>query len=169
MHICKPERDVKQVHILLWASVFVTAGLFLASSLAVSLLEPIYSTAINTLGFIALTAGILLNVRYSMTEFEYIVGNGDFAIVKILGNKRQTVCCIALESAIDLMPKRDYEHLPASEKAIIKYSLNQNMKADSYIFLCNFNGKKTMIEFEPNAAFVTIMKKEIALNKKNED
>lgn len=112
---------------------------------------------------------ILLCVRYPMTEFEYSVGGGDFTIVKSIGNKRQVICNVALETAICLIEKRDYDHLPSSEKAIIKYSLNQNMKAKSYVFLCVFNGKRAMIEFEPNEAFVSIMKNEIALAKKNND
>ena len=102
-----------------------------------------------------------------MTDFEYAVSGGNFTIVKILGNKRQMVCNVALETAICLIEKRDYDHLPSSEKAIIKYSLNQNIKAKSYVFLCDFNGKRAMIEFEPNDAFVSIMKSEIATATKN--
>jgi hypothetical protein len=102
-----------------------------------------------------------------LTEFEYAVGGGDFNIIKIVGNKRQVICNVALETAVCLIEKRDYDHLPSSEKAIIKYSLNQNMKANSYVFLCDFNGKRAMIEFEPNEAFVSIMKNEIAISKKS--
>ena len=43
------------------------------------------------------------------------------------------------------------------------------MIADSYVFLCEFNGRRAMIEFEPNAAFVSILKKEISNYKKNEE
>ena len=160
MYICKPERNVRQVMLLLWGSAIITAVLFLISTLTQQ-----YASAVRMLAIIALMAAILLNVRYSLTEYEYIVENGDFSVVKITGNRRQTVCCVALSTAISLLEKRDYDHLPSSEKAVIKYSLNQNMIADSYVFLCEFNGKKAMIEFEPNDAFVTILKKEIALNK----
>ena len=54
-----------------------------------------------------------------------------------------------------------------NEKAIIKYSLNQNMKANSFVFLCEFNGKRAMIEFEPNPEFVAILKDEMKLANKN--
>ena len=160
MYICKPERNVRQVRLLLCGSVIVTAGLFLIATLTEQ-----YTSAVRMLAMIALMAAILLNVRYSLTEYEYIVENGDFSVVRITGNRRQTVCCVALSTAISLLEKRDYDHLPSNEKGIIKYSLNQNMKADSYVFLCDFNGKRAMIEFEPNAAFVSIMKREISLNK----
>ena len=51
--------------------------------------------------------------------------------------------------------------LPKNEKAITKYSLKQNMFANSYVFLCDFNGRRAMIEFEPNIQFVMILKNAI--------
>ncbi len=150
---------------LLTVSVVVTAGLFLLSTI----ITENYSALVRFLGFASLMLSILFNVRYSLTEFEYAVSNGDFSVVKITGNRRQQICCVALESAIDLFTKRDYQHLPSNEKGIIKYSLNQNMKADSYVFLCEFNGKRAMIEFEPNEAFVSILKQEISAYKKGEE
>ena len=164
MYICKPERNVTQVKLILFVSVAVTLLLFLLASLD----TPVKSV-INLFAFAALMVAILVNVRYSLTEFEYAVGNGDFSIVKITGNRRQQVCCVALESAIGIYTKRDYDHLPSAEKGIIKYSLNQNMKSDSYVFLCEFNGKRVMIKFEPNEAFVAIMRREISASKKNEE
>lgn len=162
MYICKPERSVFQTKVLISVCVVVTAALFLASTLIEQ-----YSSLFQLSGFASMMISILLCVRYPMTEFEYAVSGGNFTIVKILGNKRQMVCNVALETAICLIEKRDYDHLPSSEKAIIKYSLNQNIKAKSYVFLCDFNGKRAMIEFEPNDAFVSIMKSEIATATKN--
>ncbi len=156
MYICKPERNEKQVKFLLLVSVAVTLSLFLLSTLFLN-----YTAFLSFCGFVSLMIAILLNVRYSLTEFEYSVSNGNFAITKITGNRRQVVCNVDLETAIDLLPKKDYDHLPSSEKGIIKYSLNQNMKANSFVYLCDFNGKRAMIEFEPNKEFVAILKDEI--------
>ncbi len=156
MYRCKPERIPKQVYLLLGISAAVTALLFLASTL---ILE--YTAPLSTLGMIALIASIWLNVRYSLTELEYAVNSTDFVITKIMGNKRQIVCNVALETATDIISKRDYDHLPSNEKAIIKYSLNQNMFAESYVLRFDFNGKRAMIEFEPNAEFVGIVRQAI--------
>ena len=112
---------------------------------------------------------ILLIVRYSLTEFEYSVGDGAFGVTKIVGNKRTVVCSVALETAIGLYSKRDYDHLPSDQKGQIKYSLNQNMVADSFVFLFEFNGKRTMVEFEPNLQFVAIVKDEIEKAIKNRE
>ncbi len=164
MYICKPERNVTQVKLILFLSVAVTLLLFLLSSL-----ETPIKGILNLSAFATLMVSILVNVRYSLTEFEYTVGNGDFSVTKIIGNRRQVVCCVALETAIELIPKRDYVHLPSAEKGIIKYSLNQNMRADSFVFLCHFNGKRAMIEFEPNKQFIAILKDEISKAKHSSD
>ncbi|MBR2900654.1 MAG: hypothetical protein IKC39_00250 [Clostridia bacterium] len=164
MYICKPERNVNQVRALVTICTLVTAILFLLSTRV-----QYYAALIRLAAFISLVASILLVVRYALTEFEYSVSAGDFSITKITGNRRQVVCNLALETAIDLIEKRDYDHLPKNEKAIIKYSLNQNMKANSFVFLCEFNKKRAMIEFEPNPEFVAILKNEMDLAKKNQD
>lgn len=164
MYFCKPERNIRQVKLLLFLSAVITALVFLASTLV-----PSYSALIQLFGFLVLVVAIWLNVRFSLTEYEYAVGNGDFSVIRITGNRRQTVCNIALESATDVIAKRDYDHLPSAERAIIKYSLNQNMFAESYVFLCEFNGKKTMVEFEPNVEFVSILKNEIKLAKRDNE
>ncbi len=164
MYICKPERNVTQAKLLLCISVAVTALLFLVSSFPLP-----FASFFNLAGFVSLMISILLNVRYSLTEFEYAVNGSDFSVTRIVGNRRQVVCSVALETAIDLLPKRDYDHLPSPEKGVIKYSLNQNMRAESFVFLCEFNGKRAMIEFEPNNSFVALLKDEIARAKHSSD
>ena len=156
MYICKPERNVSQAKILLFSCAVVTALLFLISTVI-----PVYSSLVSTLGIVALIFSIWINYRYTLTEFEYCVGNGDFSVVRIVGNRREIVCNVALETAVGIFEKRDYDHLPSKDKALIKYSLCQNIKPNSYVFLCNFNGKRAMIEFEPNNEFVAVFKKEI--------
>ena len=164
MYICKPERSVIQTRILLFSCALVTLLLFFISTVVHK-----YGGFIEFCGFAALALSILFVVRYSLTEFEYSVYDGTFSVTKIVGNKRTVICSVALETAIDLLEVRDYNHLPSSEKAVIKYSLNQNMKAKSYVFLCLFNGKRAMIKFEPNVEFVSILKQEINTAKSNSE
>lgn len=156
LYICKPERSVFQTRVLLFCCVLVTLSLFFVSTVVKS-----YSAFIEFCGFAALMVSILLVVRYPLTEFEYAVDETGFAVTKIIGNRRQVVCNISLDTAIALYDKQTYKNLPREEKAIIKYSLNQNMVAKSYVFLCDFNGKRTMVEFEPNDEFVYIVKNAI--------
>ncbi|MBR5858548.1 MAG: hypothetical protein IKZ05_01360 [Clostridia bacterium] len=164
MYICKPERSVTQTRVLLFLCALVSLALFFISSVIEA-----YKAFVEFCGIAAVLVSILLVVRYTLTEFEYAVCDGSFSVTKIVGNKRTVVCQVALETAIDLYEKRDYDHLPSGEKAIIKYSLNQNPKAESYVYLCSFNGKRAMIEFEPNKQFVAILKNEIKAAKHNSE
>ncbi|MBQ9847920.1 MAG: hypothetical protein IJO64_02555 [Clostridia bacterium] len=157
MYICKPERNALQAKLLIAICALVTIALFAASSLIAQ-----YSSLLNFAGVAALAVSILLVVRYYMTEFEYSVDSESFSIVKTVGTRKQTVCCLALDKSCELIKMSDYKLLPRDKKAIIKYSLNQNIKAESYVFLCDFNGKRTMVEFEPNAEFVVIVERMIA-------
>ncbi|MBR5285544.1 MAG: hypothetical protein IKU30_01470 [Clostridia bacterium] len=156
MYICKPERNVAQTRLLLITCAVVTLSIFFISTVV-----PAYNSLVETFGFLSLVVSILLVYRYSMTEFEYGVTDCDFTVTKIVGNKRTPVCCVALETAIDLLTKSDYTKLSKNEKAITKYSLKQNMFANSYVFLCDFNERRAMIEFEPNIQFVMILKNAI--------
>lgn len=156
MYICKPERNVAQTRLLIITCVVVTLSIFIASTVV-----PAYNAVVEFCGFISLMASILLVYRFSLTEFEYAVTDCDFTVTKVVGNKRTPMCCIALETAVDIYEKSDYDALPRNEKAITKYSLNQNMFAKSYVFLCEFNDRRAMIEFEPNIQFVMILKNAI--------
>ena len=164
MYFCKPERSEKQTRILLFTCILVTLTFFFISS-AISTI----GAFVRFCGIVCMMISILLVVRYSLTEFEYSVGDGAFGVTKIVGNKRTVVCSVALETAIDLYSKRDYDHLPSDQKGQIKYSLNQNMVAESFVFLFEFNGKRTMVEFEPNLQFVAIVKDEIEKAKKDRE
>ena len=156
MYICKPERNVAQTRLLIITCVVVTLSIFIASTVV-----PAYNAVVEFCGFISLMASILLVYRFSLTEFEYAVTDCYFTVTKVVGNKRTPMCCIALETAVDIYEKSDYDALPRNEKAITKYSLNQNMFAKSYVFLCEFNDRRAMIEFEPNIQFVMILKNAI--------
>lgn len=156
MYICKPERNVAQTRLLIITCVVVTLSIFIASTVV-----PAYNAVVEFCGFISLMVSILLVYRFSLTEFEYAVTDCDFTVTKVVGNKRTPMCCIALETAVDIYEKSDYDALPRNEKAITKYSLNQNMFAKSYVFLCEFNDRRAMIEFEPNIQFVMILKNAI--------
>ncbi len=156
MYKCKPERSVKQTRILLITCVFVTLSVFLLASLFSQ-----WGGVLRFLGFACLVTSILFVVKYTLTEMEYAVDGGDFLVTKIVGNKRTVMCCVDMSTAIGIYTKSEYNNLPKSEKAVTKYVLNQNMKADSHVYLCEFNGRRAMVEFEPNPPFVAIMREEI--------
>ena len=162
MYKCKPERSVKQVRIIVWGGFLLIALLFLASA---SFLKQI-GGYLNLLGFAAICVEIMLLVRFVLSEYEYTVDGENFTVTRITGKKRTDMCCVSLATAIKVMPKKEYAELPAAEKAIVKYAMNQNIKAESKVFLFEFNGKRAMVEFEPNEAFAAIVQNQIDEAKK---
>ncbi len=164
MYKCKPERSVLQARLIgVPGFVLSFAALIFGGSV------PEYGSFVTLAGFVLLCVTLMLVLRYVMSEYEYSVDGESFTVTRVMGKKRTDMCCISLSTAIELYKKQDYAALPKAEKAITKYSLNQNIKADSYVFLCEFNGRRTMVEFEPNEAFAGIMREQIAAAKKNAD
>ncbi|NLN55530.1 MAG: hypothetical protein GX148_04420 [Clostridiales bacterium] len=166
MFRCKPERNPKQVTLIMLT--FVTA--FIATAVLVCSVNS-YKWIFELLLIIVLSAGIMAVYRYSMTEMEYEIFDGSFSVIKVVGQKRTVVCSLSLSTAIMLIPKAEYtEKLKAGQMPVInsRYNFNQNMKCKSYVYICEFNGKTIMVEFEPNEIFVRVMLEEIERAKKND-
>ena len=153
MYKCKPERSVAQTRLIILLGLGVPAALLFVSGAI-----PAFGSVVRLAAFLMICVTIMLTVRYVLSEYEYEVGGDSFSVTRITGNRRTVMCSLNLATAEKLLPKKEYRELPASERAIIKYSLCQNIKADSYVFLCDFNGRRTMVEFEPNEAFVRILR-----------
>lgn len=147
---------------------FVTA--FIATAVLVCSVNS-YKWIFELLLIIVLSAGIMAVYRYSMTEMEYEIFDGSFSVIKVVGQKRTVVCSLSLSTAIMLIPKAEYtEKIKAGQMPVInsRYNFNQNMKCKSYVYICEFNGKTIMVEFEPNEIFVRVMLEEIERAKKND-
>ena len=163
MYKCKPEINVTQMRLIVFIGLISSIGAYIAGSA----LET-YGGYLKLLGFVFLCVFLMLLIRHVLSEYEYSVDGENFTVTRFTGKRSTVVCCLNLSTAIEVYKKSDYAALPKQEKAILKYSLNQNIKADSYVFLCEFNGKRAMVEFEPNEIFVKIMRDQIENAKKRE-
>ncbi|MDD4125108.1 MAG: hypothetical protein PHW77_05215 [Eubacteriales bacterium] len=167
MFRCKPERNPKQVTIIMLTCVtaFITAAVLLSSIGSFRWIFELILIAV-------ISAGITVVYRYSMTEMEYEVSDGSFTVIKAVGRKRTVACSLSLSTAITLIPKEEYEEKTKNgEMPYIngRYNFNQNIKCKSYVYVCEFNGKTLSVEFEPNDIFVCGMLEEIENAKKGGD
>ena len=157
---CKPERNPKQAILMIavCAAVFLGAG-YMASTLAS------YKWASQAAALVAVTIGIFIIYRYTMTEMIYSVGDGSFTVVKKVGNQETTVCSLDVSTAKALIPKKQFT--PAKKASAVKIlNHNQNLRpSGSYVYISDFNGKEYAIEFEPNAPFVEAFLAEIEKSK----
>ena len=159
---CKPERDAKKAAMLV--ILFVVIALV---SAACSCLFQSFKGVYQLIFLLVLTLGINLVVRYTMTEMEYTLTEDSFEVRKKVGNKSTLVCSLAISETVALTNKKTYKEKADSYGYVTrKYNFNQNFMADSVIYLCNFNGKIILVEFEPNVAFYKCFVKKIEENRK---
>ncbi len=162
MYRCKPERNPRQAILLIVVLALLSFGGFCFSQTIT-----MYKIFAQLAAIIFLALSISIVVRYTITEMEYQITHTDFTVTKTVGNKTTVLCSLALSSSIALVDKKTYLHSGDYSDVVIKYNHNQNLKADSHVYIYDFNGKKGMIEFEPNPTFVKIMKEAIDNAKKD--
>ncbi len=156
MYKCKPERNARQVLLLLTVSVAVTVGTFALGA---------YWTdkrgIINFIGMMFAALAIYVIIRFTMTEMEYTLDNGTFIITKIVGNKRTDQGVLDLADTVALVTREEYraQGLNKNLSTICNYS--QNIGGKHWFYVFSFGGKRAVIEFEPNDAFVAIFREEI--------
>ena len=126
---------------------------------------------IYTILFIAgLTAAFYIAYRYTMTEMVYIVEGDTFSITETVGRKTVTVCALNLSTAKALMKYSDYKKDKKAFGMIDKkYNYCQNMCADCWCYISEFNGLTTLVKFEPNDIFAAKMKDSIEQSKNDEE
>lgn len=156
MYKCKPERNVRQVVFLLVASIVLTVGTF-----ALANYLPRQAGIIRFIGFLLTALALYIIVRFTMTEMEYTLDNGTFVITKIVGNKRTEQGVLDLADTVALVTREEYraQGLHKNLSTVCNYS--QNIGGKHWFYVFEFAGKRAVIEFEPNDAFVAIFREEI--------
>lgn len=148
--------------------IVVCAAVFLAAGCTASIF-PTYKWVSQAAALVAVTIGIFIIYRYTMTEMIYSVGDGSFTVVKKVGNQETTVCSLDISTAKSLIPKKQFT--PEKKASAVKIiNLNQNLRpSGSYVYISDFNGKEYAIEFEPNAPFVEAFLAEIEKSKPKDE
>ena len=165
---CKPERNPAQVKMIFFVCIILLFAVVIVAN-TVKAYKWMFELLLIGLG----TAAIAVVYRYSMSEMEYEVGNGDFNVYKKVGQKVSLVCSLDLSTAVTLIPKSEFTEKQASKEipfVNVRYNFNQNIRCkSSYVYVCEFNGKTASVEFEPNEPFILIMLEEIEKSKLGKD
>ena len=156
MYKCKPERNVRQVVLLLVVSIAVTVGTF-----ALANYLPGQSGIIRFIGFLLAALALYIIIRFTMTEMEYTLDNGTFVITKIVGNKRTDQGVLDLADTVALVTREEYRARGLNKNLSTICNYSQNIGGKHWFYVFEFSGKRAVIEFEPNDAFVAIFHEEI--------
>ena len=162
MYKCKPERNAKQAVLLLGGSVLLTVGTF-----ALGIVFSKYRGVINLIALLIFILAIYVIIRFTMTEMEYTLADGSFTITKIVGNKRTDQGSLDLSTTIDLVTKEEYLAKGYNKGQRVFCNYSQNLGGKHWYYVCEFAGKRAVVEFEPNDTFLAIMKDEIEKAKDN--
>lgn len=153
MYKYKPERNIRQVILLMAGCI---AGLIAIFTL--SIYWESQGGILRFIGFLCAALAIYVVIRFTMTEMEYAVEGNTFVVAKVVGNKRTVQGVLDLADTVALVTKEEYraQGLNKNYAAFCNYSQNIGGKHWYYVFA--FSGRNAVIEFEPNEAFVAIMR-----------
>lgn len=156
MYKCKPERNVRQAVLLLVVSIVLTVGTF-----ALANFLPQQAGIIRFIGFLLAILALYVIIRFTMTEMEYTLDNGSFVITKIVGNKRTVQGVLDLADTVALVTREEYREQGLNKNLSTICNYSQNIGGKHWFYVFEFGGKRAVIEFEPNEAFVAIFHEEI--------
>ncbi len=156
MYKCKPERNVRQVVLLLSVSFLATGGAF-----ALAVVFPLHAGIIRFIAFLLLVLALYIILRFTMTEMEYTLDNGTFIITKIVGNKRMVQGALDLADSIALVTREEYRAQGLNKNLSTVCNYAQNLGGKHWFYVFEFSGKRAVVEFEPNEAFAAIFREEI--------
>lgn len=162
MYKCKPERNVRQIVLLLTVSILLTVGVFVLATF-----WPANAGIIRFIGFFCIVICIYILFRFTMTEMEYTLCDGNFTITKIVGSKRTVQGVLDLADSIALVTKEEYREKGYNKNLSTVCNYSQNLGSNHWYYVFEFEGKRASVEFEPNDIFVAIFKEEIEKAKNN--
>ena len=124
-----------------------------------------YRYAYQIGGIICAVIGLELYLKYVMGEYIYEAAENDLRVYRITGRKQECVCSLAYsESLTGILPKSEVDRAPQSyPKTKLAVNLCKNLfPSHAAVYYFNFNGKITVLKFEPDAAFTAYANERIA-------
>ncbi len=109
--------------------------------------------------------GIEMYLKYVGSDYVYEAADSSFKVYKITGKKSICVCSLDYEMSLSYaVTNKEYaENKDNFPKANFNVNLAKNIAPSNYyVYFFEFNEKKSMLKFEPDAVFVDYLNKKIA-------
>ena len=119
-----------------------------------------YAALIQLAAFGAWAFSLWVLCRYRLTSYYYEVDGDIFRIVKVMGERRQTVGNISMRTGIFIKKEAEAKDRP-SVRNRFDYCSNFAPK-EKYVYFFEWNGANAEIIFEPSEAFAEIMRERLA-------
>ncbi len=156
MYKCQPPRKSKPIFfITLVSTVLACAFLYVGNELQIA------KGLMQLAALFLIVFGLYGVIRFALSDMIYSVSDTQFSVTKVTGNKTKELCCLNLETAIDLCDADEYKQKYAKTVSR-RYDYHQNLFTKTYFYIFEFNGKNFAMRFEPNEQFLSIMREKIS-------
>ena len=156
----RPKSNTKKESIIAILSAVVAVLLFIVSGIVPTLVIVYQISA-----FMLAIASIEIYIKYVASDYVYEAADDAFKVYKITGKK--SICVSSLDYEMSLthvISNTEYEEkkneLPKSN---FNVNLCKNLAPENYcVYFFDFNGKKSMMKFEPDSVFTEYMNEKIS-------
>ena len=114
---------------------------------------------IKAMALVPFSSAILLSIRFGICSYTYILEDFEFIIIRRFGKKTMTVCRLYYT---DITKVIHFDEAKDKIKGRNRYSYRAKMLSkDFYCLFYTLENEDGVVLFEPNEAFVNLLKKHI--------
>lgn len=160
----RPERkNMSAVFLSIFCFVFSVIAFYIAHK--IGLYMWVYQVAAIILAVFALQ----IFLKYVQSDYVYKADEHDLKIYKITGDKSVCVCSLNYEESISGVMTAEYAAKNKNNYPQTKIALNfcKNIFPNEYsLYYFNFNGKASVLKFEPDEIFTNFVNEKISAAKR---
>ena len=133
-----------------------------------------FEFAYQLTALILAVASVEIYMKYVGSDYVYEAAEASLKVYKITGKKSICVCSLDYEGSVTrVIPAEEYSANKSAYPKVnfcVNYEKNMFPK-NYYVYMFEFNGKRSLMKFEPDEAFVNYVNPKIdsALNSKKEN
>lgn len=148
----RPQSKNKKPHILAIGSAVLAVVLFLASAFV-----PKFNFYYQASALILAVASLEIYMKYVGSDYVYDAGERQLKVYKVTGKKSICVCSLDYDESVTCIMKREEYEKDKEKYPKVNFNVNYAKNIfpkDYYVYMFSFNGKKSLMKFEPDEVFV---------------
>lgn len=147
----RPKNNTKKEYVL-----SITAGICAICLFILSGVVQNFKALYQISALLVAVFGVEVYVKYIANDYIYEATKKDLKVYKVTGKKSICIACLDYEMSLsDVVHVNEFEENKGSfptAVTIVNYCKNISPK-DYYVYFFKFNGKNTMLKFEPDKIF----------------
>lgn len=121
-----------------------------------------YSGIFSVVAMISLVGALYITTKFVIASYTYEISGDDLLIIKTVGAKKSTIAAISLKTGYGIMKKPSTKEEKDAFTARfghtdLRLGYLQNIGAEVYVYVTEFNGKKYEIYLETGEDFARVI------------